>query len=47
MTLASFQGFSLTLLQDLFFIFWQARGLSGYISPGGECNASFLIYPPY
>ena len=39
--------FSLTLLQDSFFIFQQARGLSGYTSPGGECSALFLIYSPY
>ena len=39
--------FSLTLLQDSFFIFQQAWGLSGYTSPGGECSAYFLIYPPY
>ena len=37
-TSASFQtSFSLTLLQDLFFIFQQARGLSGHTSPYGEC----------
>ena len=29
--------FSLTLLQDSFFIFQQARGLSGHTSPCGEC----------
>ena len=39
--------FSLTLLQDPFFIFQQAWGLSGYTSPGDECSAYFLIYPPY
>ena len=39
--------FFLTLLQDSFFIFQQARGLSGYTSPSGECSAYFLIYPPY
>ena len=39
--------FSLTLLQDSFFIFQQAWGLSGYTSSGGECCALFLIYPPY
>ena len=39
--------FSLTLLQDSFFIFQQARGLSGYTSPDGECSVFFLIYPPY
>ena len=39
--------FSLTLLQDSFFIFQQAQGLSGYTSPSGECSAYFLIYPPY
>jgi len=39
--------FSLTLLQDSFFIFQQVRGLSDYTSPGGECSAYFLIYPPY
>ena len=38
--------FFLTLLQDSF-IFQQARGLSGYTSPDGECSAYFLIYPPY
>ena len=32
--------FSLTLLQDLFFIFQQARGLSGHTSPCGECALS-------
>ena len=38
MTSASFQtSFSLTLLQDSFFIFQQARGLSGHTSPCGEC----------
>ena len=37
--------FSLTLLQDSFFIFQQARGLSGYTLPDGECGAYFLIYP--
>ena len=30
--------FSLTLLQDSFFIFQQVWGLSGYTSPGGECK---------
>ena len=39
--------FSLTLLQDSFFIFQQARGLSGYTSPSGECSASLLTYPLY
>ena len=39
--------FSLTLLQDSFFIFQQARGLSGYTSPSCECSALLLIYPPY
>ena len=39
--------FSLTLLQDSFFIFHQARGLSGYASPDGECSAYFLIYHPH
>ena len=39
--------FSLTLLQDSFFIFQQAQGLSGYTSSGGECSAYFLIYLPY
>ena len=39
--------FSLSMLQDSFFIFYQARGLNGYTSPSGECNAYFLIYPPY
>ena len=35
---ARFQtSFSLTLLQDSFFIFQQARGLSGHTSPCGEC----------
>ena len=29
--------FSLTLLQDSFFIFQWARGLSGHTSPCGEC----------
>ena len=29
--------FSLTLLQYLFFILQQARGLSGHTSPSGEC----------
>ena len=29
--------FSLTMLQDSFFIFQQARGLSGHTSPRGEC----------
>ena len=37
--------FFLTLLQDSFFIFQQARGLSGYTSPGGECSAYFLHLP--
>jgi hypothetical protein len=39
--------FSLTLLQDLSFIFQQVQGLSGYTSPRGECNTSLLTYPPY
>ena len=39
--------FSLTLLQHSFFIFQQARRLSGYTSPDSECSANFLIYPPY
>ena len=39
--------FSLTLLQDSFVIFQQARGLSGYTSPSGECSALFLIYSSY
>jgi hypothetical protein len=47
MTLVSIQGFSLTLLQESFFTFQQARGLSGYTSPHGECSASLLTYPPY
>ena len=43
MTSASFQTFfSLTLLQDSFFIFQQARGLSGHTSPCGEC-ALFIL----
>ena len=33
--------FSLTLLQDSFFIFQQAQGLSAYTSPSGECSAFF------
>ena len=42
-TSASFQtSFSLTLLQDSFFIFQQARGLSGHTSPCGECACSHL-----
>ena len=39
--------FSLTLLQDLFLHLLAGSGLSGYTSPGGECSALFLIYPPY
>ena len=34
--------FSLTLLQDSFFIFQQARGLSWHTSPCGECAYSHL-----
>ena len=46
-TLASFQtSFSLTLLQDSFFIFQQARGLSGHTSPCGECACSHLEATP-
>ena len=44
---ASFQtSFSLTLLQDSFFIFQQARGLSGHTSPCGECACSHLEAMP-
>ena len=39
--------FSLTLVQDSFFNFQQAQGLSGYTLPNDECSALFLIYPPY
>jgi hypothetical protein len=39
--------FPLTLLQDLSFMFQQARGLSGYTSSRGECSVSLLTYPPY
>ena len=38
--------FSLTLLQDSFFIFQQARGLSGHTSPCGECACSHLEATP-
>jgi hypothetical protein len=42
-TSASFHtSFSLTLLQDSFFIFQQAQGLSGHTSPCGECACSHL-----
>ena len=44
-TSASFQT-SLTLLQDSFFIFQQARGLSGHTSPYGECACSHLEAMP-
>ena len=44
-TLASFQT-SLTLLQDSFFIFQQAQGLSGHTSPYGECACSHLEATP-
>ena len=44
-TSASFQT-SLTLLQDSFFIFQQARGLSGHTSPCGECACSHLEATP-
>ena len=44
---ASFQtSFTLTLLQDSFFIFQQAQGLSGHISPCGECACSHLEATP-
>jgi hypothetical protein len=33
--------YSLTLLQDSFFIFQQAQGLSDYTSSGSECSAFF------
>ena len=45
MTSVSFQT-SLTLLQDSFFIFQQARGLSGHTSPCGECACSHLEATP-
>jgi hypothetical protein len=38
---------SFTPLQDSFFIFQQAQGLSGYTSPDGERSASLLTHPPY
>jgi hypothetical protein len=37
----------LTLALCEFFTYCQARGLSVYTSPGGECSTFFLIYPPY
>ena len=44
---ASFHtSFYLTLLQDSFFIFQQARGLSGHTSPCGECACSHLEATP-
>ena len=43
-----FQGFPWTLLQDLFFIFQQTRGLSLYTSPCGECTDSlFTLFLSY
>ena len=38
--------FFLTLLQDSFFIFQHARGLSGHTSPCGECACSHLEAMP-
>ena len=37
-----FKDFSLTLLQDSYFIFQQARGLSVYTSPCDECIDFFI-----
>ena len=46
-TSVSFQtSFSLTLLQDSFFNFQQARGLSGHTSSCGECACSHLEATP-
>jgi hypothetical protein len=39
--------FFLTLALREFFFYCQARGLSGYTSPDGECSASILTYPRY